>query len=338
MASHVRLRDIAAKARVSVATVSLALRGSERLPEATRRRIAALAEKLGYQSHPYVSAFMSWRRNGGALQRPAIALLHAYPGEDGWKKYRSLTVREMHRGVLERLEARGYAAAQFRIGAVRPARLVEILRARGITGLVFAPIPQADVYYDFPLADFCAVQVGTGPAGLALPRVAHDHYHGALEAVRGCTSRGYRRPGLIIDPAHDARLQYVWRAGFEMGLAERGLPRDAILALAENSPDSGTLQKWLKQKRPDVLITNLHQLVEKLLTELGVAVPEKIGLVSLSVPAPGDRVSGIHQNGHLIGTQAVDQLASAVQLHRTGVPPEAITTLVSGRWNPGKTC
>jgi len=253
MAGPVRLREIAAKARVSVATVSLALRGSERLPETTRRRIAALAEKLGYQSHPYVSAFMSWRRTGGVLQRPTIALLHAYSAGDGWRKYRSFTVREMHRGVLERLEARGYAAEQFRIGATRPTRLVEILRARGITGLVFAPIPQADVTYDFPLSDFSVMQIGTGPAGLALPRVAHDHYHGALEAVRGGVKRGYRRPGLIIDPAHDARLQHVWRAGFEMGLVEHGLARGAIFPLAENSPDPEALKTWLKQKKPDVL-------------------------------------------------------------------------------------
>lgn len=323
---------------MSTATVSLALRGSERLPESTRRRIAALAEKLGYQSHPYVSAFMSWRRNRGTLERPTIALLHAYAAEDGWRKYRSVTVREMHRGVVERLQARGYAAEQFRIGAARPVRLVEILRARGIAGLVFAPIPQADVHYDFPFADFSAVQVGTGPLGLSLPRVTHDHYQGALEAVRGCMRRGYRRPGLIIDPEHDARLQHVWRAGFEMGLAEHGLPGDATLALPENAPDLTVMKRWLKQKQPDVLITNLHQLVEKLLTEIGLMVPEKIALVSLSVPALGDRVSGIYQNGHLIGAQAVDQLASALQLHRTGVPADAITTLVNGRWNDGKTC
>jgi DNA-binding LacI/PurR family transcriptional regulator len=74
-----------------------------------------------------------------------------------------------------------------------------------------------------------------------------------------------------------------------------------------------------------------------MLEELGLAVPGDIGLVSLSVPAIGDRVTGIEQNAHLIGTQAVDMLAGALQHHRTGLPVDAITTLVSGRWNPGET-
>ncbi len=337
MPIHVRLRDIAAKAGVSVATVSLALRGSQLLPEATRQRLTALAARMGYQAHPYVSAYMSWRRSRGVLKRPTIALLHPNATDDGWRRHPSPTVREMHRGAIEQARVHGYATEQFRLGSVRPARLVEIMRTRGISGLVFAPIQQADARYDLALADFSAVQIGTGPVGLHLPRVANDHYQGALDAVRRSMEKGYRRPGLIMDPAHDTRLQHMWRAGFEMGAAEHRLPRDAVFPLTEAQPDRAALGRWLKRQRPDVLITNLHHVVEDLLRDLGWSVPTDIGLLSLSVPALGDRVSGINQNGHLIGAQAVDMLASALQLHRTGIPTEAITTLVGGRWNPGTT-
>jgi len=44
----VRIREIAAKAKCTIATVSMALNGSERLPEKTRIRIQAIARKLGY--------------------------------------------------------------------------------------------------------------------------------------------------------------------------------------------------------------------------------------------------------------------------------------------------
>ncbi|HWL16006.1 MAG TPA: LacI family DNA-binding transcriptional regulator [Opitutus sp.] len=337
MPDYVRLKDIAAKAGVSVATVSMALRGSELLPESTRQRIAVLAEKMGYRSHPYVSAYMSWRRTRGGLKRPTIALLHAYPGEDGWRKHESPTLREMHRGAMEQARTRGYATEQFRLGSARPSRLVDILRARGIKGLVFAPVPQVVADYGFPLTDFSAVQIGVGPMALNLPRVAHDHYRGALEAVRQCGAQGYRRPGLIIDPEHDLRLQHVWRAGFEMGAAEKRFPRTAIFPLSEMRPDRSTLACWLKQWRPDVIVTNLHRLVEKMLAELDYAVPADVGLVSLSVPAPQHRVSGINQNGFLIGSTAVDLLASALQLHQTGEATDAIATLIGGRWNPGET-
>ena len=48
---RVVLADIAKKAGVHVTTVSLALRNSPRLPEATRTRIRALAESIYKQLH-----------------------------------------------------------------------------------------------------------------------------------------------------------------------------------------------------------------------------------------------------------------------------------------------
>jgi LacI family transcriptional regulator len=43
-----RLKDVAEKTGFSVNTVSLALRGSPRIPEETRRQISLVAEKLNY--------------------------------------------------------------------------------------------------------------------------------------------------------------------------------------------------------------------------------------------------------------------------------------------------
>jgi LacI family transcriptional regulator len=337
MPDHIRLRDIATRAKVSHATVSLALRNSALISEKTRRRITALAQKMGYQAHPYVSAYMSWRRNRGALAQPCIALLHAYAGADGWRKHGSVSLRELHRGVIEQIRIRGYGVEEFWLKVARPARLVEILRTRAVRGLVFAPVADKTVHYDFPWDEFSAVQIGTAPAGLMLPRVAHHHYQGSLDAVRRCAGKKYRRPGLILDHAHDERLQHVWRAGFEMGAEECGFPRNAVLPVLEQEPDLPALRAWLKRRKPDVIVTNLHRVVEGWLHELGLAVPGDLALVSLSVPTLGDRVTGIDQHGHLIGTHAIDLLAGALQFHRTGLLAEPITTLVSGRWNTGET-
>ncbi len=331
------MKDIAVRARVSVATVSLALRDSVLISPATRARLTALASEMGYQAHPYVSAYMSWRRNRGSLHHPSIALLHPYSTAGGWREHGSASLRAMHRGVTDQIRTHGYAAQEFQLGIERPRRLLEILRARGITGLDFAPVADKTQRYDFPWDEFSAVQLGTGPAGLELPRVAHHHYHGALDAVRRCAKLGYRRPGLVLDRAHDERLGHVWRAGFEMGAEECGFARKAVWLMSEQRPDLRSLRAWLKLKKPDVIVTNLHEMFERLLGELGLKVPHDLGLVSLSVPAIGDRVAGIEQNSTLIGTRAIDLLAGALQLHRTGLLPEAITTLVNGRWNPGET-
>ncbi len=86
-----------------------------------------------------------------------------------------------------------------------------------------------------------------------------------------------------------------------------------------------------------MVVTNLHQVVENLIGQIQLTVPRDVRLVSLSVPVLGDRVSGINQDGYLLGAQAVDLLAGALRLHRTGELPQAITTLVGGQWNPGTT-
>lgn len=337
MPPPVRLKDIATQAKVSVATVSLALRDSTLISAATRARVVALARTLEYRAHPYVSAYMSWRRKRGGLRHPSIALLHHYDTAEGWRKHGSSSVREMHRGVIEQIRVHGYSVEELWLKVARPRRLLEILRARAVSGLIFAPVAAKTIRYEIPWDEFSAVQIGTGPSGLELPRVVHNHYQGALDAVRQCAARGYRGPGLVIDQAHDDRLQHVWRAGFTMGVEECGFPRHSVYLMSEVRPDPPSLRAWVMREKPDVVVTNLHHMLETQLREWGFSAPQDLGLVSLSVPALGDRVTGIEQNAALIGSRATDLLAGALQLHRTGVLPEAITTLVNGRWNEGET-
>lgn len=49
---RIRMLDVARKAGVDKSTVSLALSGSPKLPEATRSRIQRIAEELGYTPDP----------------------------------------------------------------------------------------------------------------------------------------------------------------------------------------------------------------------------------------------------------------------------------------------
>ena len=84
---RVTLADIAAKAAVHVTTVSLALRNHPRLPEATRQRIQALAEELGYRPDPMLRALVAYR--GRAMDRrntPTLAYVTNWATRWGWKK------------------------------------------------------------------------------------------------------------------------------------------------------------------------------------------------------------------------------------------------------------
>jgi DNA-binding LacI/PurR family transcriptional regulator len=56
MKRRITLKDIALKAEVTVACVSLALRDSPQIAAATKVRIRDLAEKLGYRPDPALAA------------------------------------------------------------------------------------------------------------------------------------------------------------------------------------------------------------------------------------------------------------------------------------------
>ena len=69
MNNSVTMKTIAAQAGVTQATVSMCLANSPRIPAATRERIQAVADRLGYRPNPYVSALMRIRRQGRGTTR-----------------------------------------------------------------------------------------------------------------------------------------------------------------------------------------------------------------------------------------------------------------------------
>ena len=68
-AQHIDQHAVAAAAGVSQSWVSLALRGSPRVPQSTRERILAIANELGYRQDPLLAGFSQrrWRERVGAV-------------------------------------------------------------------------------------------------------------------------------------------------------------------------------------------------------------------------------------------------------------------------------
>jgi transcriptional regulator with XRE-family HTH domain len=75
-AGKVTREMVADRAGVSVAAVSLALRGRKGVSEATRARVEAVARELGYTLDPAASLLAAHRRRvRNPLRRPLIAWL-----------------------------------------------------------------------------------------------------------------------------------------------------------------------------------------------------------------------------------------------------------------------
>jgi len=68
----VNLKQLAAELQLSTSTVSRALHDSHEISEETKKRVRALAEKLGYQPNPYASSLRKHRSKTIALVIPEI--------------------------------------------------------------------------------------------------------------------------------------------------------------------------------------------------------------------------------------------------------------------------
>lgn len=86
MNAALTMQDVARASGYSRAAVSMALRGDRSIPEATRNRIRAVADRLGYRPSPLVAALMSRRRKGRTVSgaTTAIAYLTSHPPENPW--------------------------------------------------------------------------------------------------------------------------------------------------------------------------------------------------------------------------------------------------------------
>jgi len=333
------MRHIAAHSRVSVATVSKCLSGKRDVSEVTRRRVLAACRELGYRPNPLVAALMRTRRRHG---RPAdtltLAYVTAFPTADGWRQHPSPIFRQMFAGAEARARERNYRLEHFWLfrDGMSNARFSGMLEARGIRGLLIAPVPDTHTTLDLNWDAFSAVVLGLTPTTRAFHRVTTDYYQSMLLTMEECLKLGYKRPGLAARLETIRRLEFRWEGAWLVACERFGL-RSPPAPLFVDEWSSAPVGRWLDREKPDVVIGPVLGKLEEFIRASGRRIPADLGLVGLLVPHAQDRLSGVLQDGEIIGAVAVDQLVTAVERNETGVPEHPLTHTTLGRWNPGKT-
>jgi DNA-binding LacI/PurR family transcriptional regulator len=339
MTSPLTMRDLARHAGVSVATISKCLSGKRDVSAATRRRVLATCRKLGYKPNPLVAALMrSRRRHSPPTDTLTLAFVTAFPTEDGWRRHPSPIFRQMFAGAEARARERNYRLDHFWLFRDRMsnARFSQMLAARGIRGLLIAPMPDTQTAINLQWPDFSTVVLGLTPTTRTFHRVATDYYQSMLLVMEECLKLGYRRPGLAARRETIQRLEYRWEGAWLVACERFGL-KTPPPPLFVDEWTSGAVERWLEREAPDVVIGPVLGKLEEIIRASGRRIPADLGLVGLLVPQAGDRLSGVLQDGEIIGAVAIDQLIGAVERNETGIPEHPITHTTLGRWNPGRT-
>jgi LacI family transcriptional regulator, galactose operon repressor len=334
----VRLQDIADRAGVSKATVSLALRNHSSIPPTTRKRIQDLARELGYQPNPLVSALMTYQRTT-KVQRAkhlTLAIVVNFSHNDRWQYYLS---DDLISAAAAQAGRHGYQLEEFWLGDLKisPQRLSAILYQRSIPGVIVAPLPAARGHLNMEWNHFSPVAIGYSLLKPTLHRVTTDRFKAMRLAVRRLRQMRYVRIGLAMHSNQDTRVNHQWGAAFlweqkQIPSSEQTTP----FLVEERDWNERGFAKWFERNQPEVVLGYDPSIVDWL-KKLGRKVPEDVGFAHLWNADRSGRFAGLYHDPPAIGAAAVDFLVGMIHRNERGIPPAPQTLLLDATWQDGAT-
>ena len=336
------LRDVADKAGVSVSTASRSLTGTCQIAKDTRARVHSAAELLGYRYNPLLSEVMrSTRRSSLNPYLGTLAYVTPYDDVEEWRA--TPTLCRHWSAAREQAAQFGFRMSEFALTSqgMPSRRMGDILRARGISGVLLAAFPKDPFDLVLPWEYFATVPVGHMVSRPVLDCVVSDHTQAVLLAGRAVANRGYRRVGLAIEAYQNSITNNGWTTGYA-ALPNENPGLAAIPALLPERISCEAFLGWVRQHRVDCVLTlstfrNTPNHMIEWLEGAGLRCPRDIGVASLDITPATATWSGIDQNSDEIGKAAVDLVLSKIRASELGIPRVPRSVLVHSKWRDGAT-
>jgi LacI family transcriptional regulator len=335
------LRHLARLARLSPSAVSLALRGSTKVSEATRARVRDLAAKHDYRPDARIVEMMSHlRKPRDVRQQACFAVISLYDTPHPWEASRHLSL--IYSGMVARATELGYRLEPLwlRAPAMTHQRFRSVLDARGIQGLISFGSPDVEQEFPAPLDHYAVVTLGLS-IRTPLHRVTSHFFNDTVNALNEVHRRGYMRPGLVLGRYEDERSAHAHVSAY-LGWCEHVLgPGLALPVLRMDGIEEKPMLDWMARQRPDVVVF-IHRYdqvpgLQAMLRKNRVRTPRDVGVVVLSHMLDGTDFSGMQQNQPLMGAWVVELLAARIANRDFGIPAQPRTEMVEGRWIEGRT-
>jgi LacI family transcriptional regulator len=299
----VRMKDIAARLRLSQTTVSHVLTGKHehyRISPATVERVRKMAEELGYRSSALARAFRD--RKSYSIALAVEDLTNPF--------WTGVAI-----GAEKEAEAHGYVlvVANTSGQAERERRTVQMLQERRVDGLIVSPVTMTDrVLGDLRRDRLPFVQIDRSIKGEDIPCVRTDHPAGSALAVDHLVRRGHKEIAYVGGPltiqTFALRLE-----GFRKAMARHGLRPNAVeIVTAESDPAQEAVRKLLSARpRPTGLYTANIWITQGALRAVGkekLSIPKELEIVGFDDIADADLltypVSTIWQDVEAIGRES----------------------------------
>ncbi len=319
------LKDIAQRAQVSTATVSLALSGKGRVSEEMRAKVFSIAQELGYQ----------YRKAIPKSHKSAVMLL---PVSNTWGHVWHF-LKDIIDYIQSEMTARGYTSLILPVLADQPvAELLEIIGKTGADAVYSIHHGDQKLFAALTTQNIPLVVVNNSEYQRDYWSVCVDDFSGSYEALQVLQEYGhkkiayfdYPRPSLPLifndryngfrSAMHDKRLDVPdrWRVTTPLEKPEELINAIDRLIFQPDRPTAFFIHD-------DFLACRIHHI----LTSKGIRIPEDISLLS-----PGDtidysqpespKISTMRINTNLMGKYAVDLMMSRIQDEETGSAPHVL--------------
>lgn len=343
---RITLVDIARKAKVSIFTVSCALRGQRGVASETAERVRKIAEELGYRPNAAARLLVGSRKQGRAETRqPVIAVIRFGADEMPEWPWQDAQMRAI-------AERQGYTLEVFRMSQyASPAELSGVLWARGVQGLILLT---TGVTPNFPLQQmagfqwdrFALVKISRGFDQLRCHTVRLSVFTQMRLALERVAEAGYRRVGIpLVSATASNEDDWSRRGAIE---AFRQLRPNAfecmelfcVASIGEESEVN--LREWLDRLRPDILVAFPFAWRFRL-EQLGYRLPEDFAFVGVPVVNDSAGEAGRPTSGPLDDFLGLEFPAALHMLHdeiaagRTGLPARPYEHVLPTVWQTGVT-
>ena len=318
---HVTLQDVAEAAGVSPKTVSRVVNNQGEISEATRQRVQAAIEQLGYRPNILARSLVNQRTNSLAVVAWGI---------DYFGPSRTLV------GIENQSDELGYSLflslqAHPDNGNLNIDRTLDGLVARRVDGIIWA-VPEVGsnrIWIDtdrlkrLPPIVFLSMAARPGLASVSV-----DNRYGAQQAVQHLITQGRKHIGMITGPLAwwEARERY---AGWEEVLREHEMePAPSLVAEGDWSAASGArAMQVLLEREPsiDAVFVCSDQMAQGALGVVhrsGRSIPQDLAVVGFdNIPESEffwPSLSTVYQNLIEEGCAAVQKLHQIIEAQRKG--------------------
>jgi LacI family transcriptional regulator len=328
------LRDIARAAGVSVMSVSRALRNQPGLSENTRQKILLTAKRHEYKPNPFVSTLMAHVRR----QKPVgyhATLAYVVPSVPDFEA--AFGYQKFFAGATKRAASLGYRTELFGFAEANsnPRRLSDILRARGIRGVLLGAFPSySSPVFQMDWDRFCSATIGYASIDPPLHRASTDHFRAMQLAFEKLRAAGYERIGFYTLNVVDDWTHHQWTSAY-LYYQKQQPAENSVPVLLTEARDQKLFARWFERHQPDAVITK-HIEVLDWMKALG-ARPPKVAFVHLDWISEFGNVAGVNQNSEVVGAAAVDLVIEQFHWNEGGVPSHPKAVLAQNQWVPGAT-